>query len=67
MKKGRRKRKKVGAPPGSVVFTGKRKVEKILMHFMKYNAEEIEEQDLDNQELPKFDLRDDAFVNHRDD
>lgn len=62
MKKDRRKRKKAGAPPGSVVFTGKRKIEKILMHFMKYNAEEIEDQDLDNLQLPRFDLQDDAFV-----
>ncbi len=62
MKKYKRKRKKAGAPPGSVVFTGKRKVEKILMHYMKYNAEELEEQDLDNLQLPDFKLQDEAFV-----
>lgn len=62
MGKDKRKRKKAGAPPGSVVFTGQRKVEKVLMHFMKYNAEEIEESDLDNRQLPEFDLQDEAFV-----
>jgi magnesium transporter len=62
MKRHKQKRKKAGAPPGSVVFTGQRKIEKILMHFMKYNAEELEEQDLDNLQLPDFDLQDETFV-----
>lgn len=37
-------RKKVGLPPGSIVFTGNQKVEQVHIHYMKFNANNIEEQ-----------------------
>jgi len=45
-----------------VEYTGKRKLEKILMHYTKYNAAEIEEQDLDNQEFQGFEKGEEDFV-----
>ena len=44
----KRRRKKTGLPPGSIVFTGNRKVEKILLHNLRFNAEFLEEKELDN-------------------
>ena len=44
-----RKRKKTGLPPGSIVFTGNRQVEKIQIHHLLFNAEQLEEKVLDNQ------------------
>lgn len=41
-------RKKAGLPPGFVIFTGNQKVEKVQIHYLKYNAEEFEEENLDN-------------------
>ena len=35
--------KKVGLPPGSVVFTGEKKVEDVLVHFLQYTPETLEE------------------------
>lgn len=43
-----RTRKKTGLPPGSVIFTGNQKVEKIQIHYLKYNAAQFEEETLDN-------------------
>ncbi len=36
-------------PPGSVVFTGDQKVEKVSIHYLKYDVEHLTEQKLDNQ------------------
>lgn len=41
-------RKKPGLPPGSVVFTGDRKVEKIAIHYLQYNEGHLVEKVLDN-------------------
>lgn len=35
--------KKVGLPPGSVVFTGQKKVEDVLVHFLQYTPETLDE------------------------
>jgi len=43
-----KKRKNVGLPPGSVIFTGNQKVEKIQIHYLKYDAKTIEESEQDN-------------------
>ena len=51
---GSKKSKKAGLPPGSVVFTGNRKVEKITIHYLQYNEGEITEQTLDNQSITAF-------------
>lgn len=47
-------RKKTGLPPGTIVFTGKRKVEKINLHYLEYNEQDFEEQELDNQSISSF-------------
>ena len=44
------KRKGIGLPPGSVVFTGSRKVEKIQLHRLQYNADSLQDQQLTNRE-----------------
>ena len=48
------KRKKLGLPPGTIVFTGKRKVEKIIIHYLQYDLDNYTEQTLDNQIITKF-------------
>ena len=44
-------RKKIGLPPGSVVFTGDRKVENIGIHYLHYNPKEVLVKKLDNQTI----------------
>ncbi len=41
-------RKEPGLPPGSVVFTGDRRVEKIAIHYLQYSETKLEEKVLDN-------------------
>lgn len=50
MKKKRKKhvRKKIGLPPGSVVFVGNRKVEKAFIHYLQFDSIQIEENTFDN-------------------
>ncbi len=36
-------KKKAGLPPGSVVFTGEKKVEDVLVHFLQYTPDLLEE------------------------
>jgi magnesium transporter len=43
-----KKSRRVGMAPGSVLFTGRRKVEKIIIHYLSYNATELTNQTLDN-------------------
>ncbi len=43
-----KKHKKIGLPPGSVVFTGSRKVEKIGIHYLQYDFDHFKESVLDN-------------------
>jgi magnesium transporter len=45
MKKGR---KKIGLPPGQVIFTGNQRVDKILIHYLQYDGSYLEEKVLDN-------------------
>ena len=40
--------KKIGLVPGAVVFTGNKKVEKVLIHYMQYDEQHIEEKVLDS-------------------
>ena len=47
----RRKHKKAGLSPGSVIFTGDRKVEKVHIHYIEYNEKELKEIQVDNQKL----------------
>ncbi len=43
------KRKSAGLPPGSVVFTGSQKVEKISIHYLQYDADFLAEKNFSNQ------------------
>ena len=49
-----KRRKKAGLPPGSVIFTGNKKVEKILIHYLQYDGENLEEKVLDNHAKSMF-------------
>jgi magnesium transporter len=44
-----KKKRNTGLPPGTVVFTGKQKVEKIDVHYLAYNTETLQEQVIDNK------------------
>lgn len=44
----RKTRKKTGLPPGSVIFTGNKRVEKVQIHYLQYDSEHFEEASLDN-------------------
>lgn len=46
--------KKTGLPPGSVVFTGKRKVEETRIHYLEYNEEVFGNQEINNQTIKAF-------------
>ena len=46
--KKRHKRKKVGLPPGSVVFVGNQKVEKVNIHYLQYVGEHLIEKTYHN-------------------
>ena len=46
--------KKIGTVPGSVVFTGKRKVEEILIHYLEYNETTLIEKKYKNQSIKSF-------------
>lgn len=43
-----KQKRKTGLAPGSVVFTGNRKVEKVLVHYMEYNEEHLQDKVLDS-------------------
>ena len=49
-----RKTKKVGLVPGSVVFTGNQKVEKVFIHYLQYDAQGLKEKTLDNHDTITF-------------
>ncbi len=58
----KKQRKNTGLPPGSVVFTGERKVERIKIHYLEYSEAEFREQELDNQTISSFHSPMDALV-----
>ncbi len=43
-----KRRKKIGLPPGSVIYTGNRKVEKIVIHYFQYEEKYLKEKIFDN-------------------
>jgi len=59
-------RKKVGLPPGSVVFTGNQKVEKIQIHYLKYNVHQFEDKNLDNHSEIIFHESEDHIIDWYD-
>ena len=42
------RRKKIGLAPGSVIFTGDRKVDKVLIHYMQYDEENTIDKEIDS-------------------
>ncbi len=50
----KKRKKKAGLPPGSIIFTGKRRVEQIHVHHLKYDGDTLEEKLLDNRETIAF-------------
>ncbi|MEL6924989.1 MAG: magnesium/cobalt transporter CorA [Bacteroidota bacterium] len=44
------KRNKLGLVPGSVVYTGNQQVEKVLMHYLQYDEQHIEEHVFDSHQ-----------------
>lgn len=61
-KRGKKTKKTLGLAPGTVVFTGNRKVEQIKIHYLAYNEQEMNFQDLDNQSLANFHQADPNFI-----
>lgn len=45
---------KVGLPPGSIVFTGKQKVDVIRIHYTEYDTRECRTSEVDNQSVEEF-------------
>lgn len=56
-------KKRAGLPPGSVVFTGDQKVEKVSIHQLLFNANKLEEKEWSNHNSIKASVGDAAFVN----
>ena len=54
LKKSKKSKKAIGLAPGTIVFTGSQKVEQIKIHYLAYNEQDMEFQDLDNQGIAKF-------------
>ena len=51
-----KRQKKTGLPPGSVIFTGSKKVEKIQLHYLQYDSESLEQKVFDNHSKIVFPL-----------
>ncbi|MEM1325191.1 MAG: magnesium/cobalt transporter CorA [Bacteroidota bacterium] len=49
-----KKQKIVGLPPGAIVYTGDRALEKIFIHYMQYDEETIIEEDYNNHDDAVF-------------
>lgn len=43
-----RSRKKIGLAPGTLVFTGNKKLEKVIIHKLSYDSEQLEQGELDS-------------------
>lgn len=54
LKKEKKSKKNLGLAPGTIVFTGNRKVEQIKIHHLAYNEQQMEFHDLDNQSIATF-------------
>lgn len=50
----KKQKKKVGAVPGEVVFTGRKKVDKVFVHYMEYDESTIKDETLTNLTIKDF-------------
>lgn len=62
----KKKRKKTGMAPGSIVFTGDKKVDRIQVHYLKYNEQILEENEFDTQIHSEFKKPSDTHVDWYD-
>ena len=44
----KKKQHKSGLPPGSVVFTGNQKVDKVVVHYLQFDEKRLSEETFDN-------------------
>ena len=58
--------KKTGLPPGSVVFTGNRQVEQVLIHYLLYDPDKLEDKTFDNHKDITFHQSKDEVVDWYD-
>lgn len=61
-----RKRKKTGLAPGTIVFTGDKKVDNIQVHYLNYNEHNLEEQVYESHETISFKKPSDTVVDWYD-
>ncbi|MGB1268574.1 MAG: magnesium/cobalt transporter CorA [Flavobacteriaceae bacterium] len=61
-----RKRKKTGLAPGTIVFTGDKKVDNIQVHYLNYNEHNLEEQVYESHETIAFKKPSDTVVDWYD-
>ncbi|NNF22661.1 MAG: magnesium/cobalt transporter CorA, partial [Saprospiraceae bacterium] len=54
-----KRRKKIGLPPGSVIFTGNRKVETAYIHYLQYDSDSFTDQ--------SYDTKNDIIINESPD
>jgi len=47
-------RKKTGLPPGSPVFTGKQKLDRVLINYLEYDEVKFKKVNPDNQPIDRF-------------
>ena len=47
----KKQRKKTGLPPGSVVFVGDQKVDKVFVHFLQYDQSNLIDNKYDSHEV----------------
>ena len=43
----RKNKKRIGLPPGSIVFTGSKKVEQVFVHYLQYDETDLKEETFD--------------------
>lgn len=61
-----KKRKKTGLPPGSIVFTGDKKVENTQVHYLNYNEQILEENVYKSHETIAFKKPSDTVIDWYD-
>ena len=59
-------RNKAGLPPGSVIFTGDKMVDKVIMHYMQYDAQSLKEIELDTHQKITLQPSEDHLVDWYD-
>jgi len=61
-----RRIKKPGLPPGSIIYTGSKNVEKVIVHYTKYNGTDITQELYDNHKEHVYHQSSDEYVDWYD-